>query len=113
MIKFNDLVPFQVILNGNGTDDEELFPGYLRKLCAFLGSIYAFFVLEMILSIRHDHSHILDTDQELIKSVRYFYQIYIVILTRTDLILLFHMQHYSTVFLLAFATSGDHQHIRS
>ncbi|XP_060589229.1 zinc transporter ZIP6-like isoform X2 [Ruditapes philippinarum] len=50
-------------------DDDELMPGHLRKLCAFLASIYAFFVLELLLSIRHTHSHAINVGNEQIKSI--------------------------------------------
>ena len=56
-------------MNEDDADSDELVPGYLRKLCAFLASIYAFFVLEMLLSTRHTHSHTIDLGNEEIKTV--------------------------------------------
>lgn len=48
-----------MILDEDGEEegDDVLFPDHIKKLCALLGSIYAFFVLELCLSKRQSHSH--------------------------------------------------------
>ncbi|KAL4217912.1 hypothetical protein ACF0H5_022651 [Mactra antiquata] len=49
----------EVILDEDGSNysDEGIFPEHIKKLCAFLASVYAFFVLELFLSQRQHHSH--------------------------------------------------------
>ncbi|XP_045182117.2 metal cation symporter ZIP14-like [Mercenaria mercenaria] len=64
----------EIIMSDEDLDSEELVPAYLRKLCAFLASIYAFFILELLLSIRHSHSHTLDMGSEQIKSISLEYR---------------------------------------
>ncbi|XP_052225979.1 zinc transporter ZIP12-like isoform X2 [Dreissena polymorpha] len=41
----------------NDGEHDELLAAPLKKMCAFLASIYAFFILELMLSTKHEHSH--------------------------------------------------------